>query len=175
MNSSKPPKKTTRPSPAPPKATAAAPATTKGTAATNTAAKPRAIGATAAKAGPCKITADPSGQYDFQVRAVDMPIAIKLCEDHQGTPATTSNLNLVTIRSLSTNPPTVVAGQPTGLTTTTFSLTLPVGAYYVGIVVNPLPSSTMAYVCEDCIGLTQLTHILTSVQQPSGYFTLRVV
>jgi len=132
-------------------------------------------GAGAAPA-PCKIAADPSGQYDFQVRAADMPVKVKLCENHQGDPATTSKFNQKTkVLSLATSPPTVIPGQPTAITDTTFSLSLPVGAYLIEIVLTPLPNSVIAYVNEDCSGSNQLVHILTNVGQPSNYFTLRVV
>jgi len=132
-------------------------------------------GAGAAPA-PCKIAPDPSGQYDFQVRAADMPVKVKLCENHQGDPATTSKFNQSTeVLSLATSPPTAVPGQPTGIANTSFSLSLAVGVYMVEIVLTPLPNSLIAYVYEDCAGSNQLVHILTNVQLPSNYFTLRVV
>jgi hypothetical protein len=125
-----------------------------------------------AAAGPCKMT--PVSLRAFQIKASDMPVTIKLCENEQGDPAK-STFSTITVRSLSTNPPTVIKGQPTAVTKTTFTLTLPVGLYYVGIVVNPFPGSAMAYVYEDCAGSNQLTDIQLDVGDLSGYFTLRVV
>jgi hypothetical protein len=127
-----------------------------------------------AAAGPCKISADPSGEYNFQIRVADMPLNAKLCGDHQGA-SPPASFNLIKVRSLLASPPTVVPGQPTAMTATTFSLTLPVGGYYIGVVINPLPSAAIVYVYEDCAGSNQLTDILADVQQESGHFTLRVV
>ena len=172
---SKPPNKPKSPVPAGSKGTSAAPVGAKSSASATAVAKSTATAANAAKPGPCKLATDPSGQYKFQIRAEDMPVGIKLCENHQGNPATTSTFNGVDVRSLSTKPPTVINGQPPTVGATAFSLTLPIGEYYIGMSVNPLPTSVIAYVYEDCTGSNQLTDIQTGLQQLSGYFTLRVV
>jgi len=130
-------------------------------------------GAGAAPA-PCKISPDPSGQFDFQVKAADMPVKIKLCEDQNGTPATTSSFNTIVVSVALTNPPKVVAGQPTSTTATSASFSLQKGAYDIVIALNPLPNSKVAYVYEDCGGLNQLIRIPTPVKV-SGHFSLKVM
>jgi hypothetical protein len=127
-----------------------------------------------AAASLCKISPDPSGQFDFTVTAADKPVKIKLCEDQHGAPAKTSSFNLLQVYNALTNPPTLVAGQPTSMTAMNASLTLPAGAYDIDIVLNQLSASSMgAYVYEDCSSLNQLIRIPTPLKI-SGYFSLKV-
>jgi hypothetical protein len=137
--------------------------------------KPKVSKRLLANAAPiaCRIVVDSSGEFEFQVKAADMPIKIKLCENNQGAPATTSSFNTVQIYNALTNPPKLVTGQPTAVTATGFSLALPAGGYDVVMVLTHLPTSQIAYVYEDCGGLNQLARI-PLILQPSGYFSLKV-
>jgi hypothetical protein len=123
---------------------------------------------------PCKISPDPSGMCDFQVKAADMPVKIKLCENQSGATATTSSFNTVGVYVALTNPAQQVPGQPTSMTATAASLNLQKGAYDIDIVLNTLPTSTVAYVYEDCGGLNRLLTIPTPVKV-SGHFSLKVI
>jgi len=122
---------------------------------------------------PCRISVDNSGQFEFQIKATDMPVIVKLCENNLGAPATTSSFNAVRVYNALTSPPKVVNGQPTTVNATDFSLTLPSGAYDIVMTLNHLPGSQIAYVYESCGGLNQLARIPILIQ-PSGYFSLRV-
>ena len=98
---------------------------------------------------------------------------MKLCENTQGSPATSSSFNTIQIFDALTNPPKLVSGQPTNVTATGFSLALPTGNYDVVMVLNHLPAAQVAYVYENCGGLNQLARIPILIQ-PSGYFSLKV-
>jgi hypothetical protein len=123
---------------------------------------------------PCKIQRDPSGQFGFQVAASAMPVKIKLCDDPQGTLSTKCTFNTIRVSVAHTNPPQPVAGQPSASTSTGFTLTLQSGAYDIGVGVNFLPGTQVAYLYEDCSGLNQLLRIPLLIQ-PTGHFSLRVV
>jgi len=126
-----------------------------------------------AAAAACNISPDASGQFDFQVNASNMPVKIKLCEDHSGKPATTSSFNTIEVYVALTNPAQKVPGQPTSMTATTASLNLQKGSYDVDIALNTLPNSMVAFVYEDCGGLNQLLRIPTPVKV-TGHFSLKV-
>jgi hypothetical protein len=124
--------------------------------------------------GPCKIGVDPSGQFEYLVKASDMPSKILLCENQQGAPATSTSFNTVQVYNALTNPKQKVNGQPTTVNATDFTLNLPTGAYDVVMVLNHLPSAQVAYVYESCGGLNQLARIPVVIQ-PSGFFSIKVV
>jgi len=124
--------------------------------------------------GPCNIGLDPSGQFEFLVKASDMPRKILLCENHQGAPATSSSFNTVQVYKALTNPKQKVNGQPTTVNATDFTLNLSTGAYDVVMMLNHLPSAQVAFVYESCGGLNQLARIPVLIQ-PSGFFSIKVV
>jgi hypothetical protein len=113
------------------------------------------------------------------MREADMPVTIKLCENHQGDPATTSKFNTrggIQIYSALDSTAPAISGQPSSAAATSFSMSLKVGVYNVVMGVDPLPESVYAYVYEGCSSPSNpLAIIPTTLQQPSGYFTLRVV
>jgi hypothetical protein len=135
---------------------------------------PQGNPATGAAPAPCKISPDPSGQFDFQVKASDLPAKIKLCEDEKGTPAKTSSFDKIVVSVALTDPPKVVPGQPNPMTATGASFTLQKGAYDIVIALNVLPTSMVAYVYEDCGSLNQLLRIPTPVKV-TGHFSLEVI
>ena len=117
----------------------------------------------AAPAGPCKITALPSGE--FQARAADMPVSCQL-----STPD--SKTEFLSVAVYESGAP--VTGQPTNQSGTSFTLTLPIGDYVVYIVVGCLPSAKPVWVVESCGGQTKLDWIATPVST-AGQFALQVI
>jgi hypothetical protein len=118
---------------------------------------------------PCKIARVSPGV--FQIRAADMPVTMQLCEDTQGNPAVTSTINTVIVRQIGTPKP--VKGQPTGVTKTAFTLTLPAATYDIRVVITPLHNCKFAYIFEACSN-PQFWLLAIDVIEPDGHFRLIV-
>lgn len=118
---------------------------------------------------PCNISRVSPGV--FQIRAADMPVTLQLCEDTQGNPAVTSTLNTAIVRQIGS--PNPITGQPTNVTKTTFTLTLPVGSYDVRVVITPLPGFKFAYIFEKCSN-PQFWLLAIDAIEPDGHFRLIV-
>jgi hypothetical protein len=118
---------------------------------------------------PCKVTRIAPGV--FQIRTAAMPVTLQLCEDTQGSPAVTSTINTVLVREVGTPGP--VNGQPTGITKTRFTLTLPAATYDIRMVITPLPACKFAYLFEACSN-PQFWLLAVDVIEPDGHFRLIV-
>jgi hypothetical protein len=118
---------------------------------------------------PCKIARVDPGV--FQINATDTPVTLQLCEDTQGNPASTSTINEVDVRQVGTSDP--VKNQPTGLTKTKFTLTLPAAKYVIRLVITPQPGCKYAFLYEAC-SKPQFWLLALDAVEPDGPFTLIV-
>ena len=118
--------------------------------------------------GPCKLSPQPGTTNAFRCRAADMPLSCSLA-----TPDGKTEFLSVEVRQASSLG-TVVAGQPTSVTATGFTLNLQGGDYVVIVVVGALPTANPVWVTEDCAGATKLDWIAVPVNT-TGEFSLKVV
>src|SRR5579864_3948353 len=77
---------------------------------------PASPGARATTA-PCNITTDATGQCDFKIKVADMSVAIQLCEDQHGKPASSTQFDHVDVFYKGTTH--LSPNQPTKMTSTT--------------------------------------------------------
>jgi hypothetical protein len=148
----------------------------------NSPAKPKAKGsktkpepATGPAPVPCKISPVPGSPGVFQVQANDKPVNIQLCENRKHDPAKSTWFYTDSVTVFLHNTTTVVTGQPTSLTKTTFTLKgLPSGEYDIGVTVQHIPNAR-GYVYEECDKpQVELCDIDTSIA-PNSRFTLVVI
>jgi hypothetical protein len=122
----------------------------------------------AGAAGPCKLTPIDGASNAFQCKVTDMPISCAL----SSTDGKTEFLSAEVRQAGSMG--TIVGGQPTALSASSFTLNLPAGDYVVIAVVGSLPSANPVWLTESCAAGTKLDWIAVPANT-TGEFSLKAV